>query len=122
MNEVYYLIFSPGKIVTIFRRPDDPLPREYYGLPYISMDDGIWSVVLTELVIQDEFVYEMIRAKIEEVISVLKAYGPVRVAFPVWDRMLIHLTVEPTENDYECADLDWLLDSFLSLRGPEIIL
>ena len=122
MNEVCYLVFTPGKITVVHGRQDSQLPKEFYEFPLMRIDEAVCEVVLNELVLQDELMYEMIRVNIEQVIRILGAYGPVRVAFPTWDRMLIFSAVKPTENDMKCSDLDQLLDSFLSLRGPEIIL
>lgn len=120
MNEAYYWVFGTDGIISV-RGYGASLPEELRGFPVICFKNSIYRVQINTLVTEDEYVYESVRKYILDAFRVLETAGAVRVEFPAWFIMDIY-AVERSASEEPYWDVDQLLDSFLSLRGPEMIL
>ena len=120
MNEVCYLVFGTDGIVTL-RGYDIPLPERFRGYPVIRIKDSVYRVQINTLVIENDDVRGMMRACILQAFKDFSEFGAVRVEFPAWYIMHIY-AVERSAAEEPYWDPEQLVDSFLSLRGPEMIL
>ena len=124
MSEIIFLVFTNGEKAVMLVGFQD-LPEKYHGYPFIKITPSFSQVVLTELIEANKYSRELIR---EEILELIEFYGRTERAcmeFPYWDTMFIY-AMKPEnvkrENMAEYEDIEQLVDSYLSLRGPEFII
>ena len=113
-----YLVFTEDTVAIFDGFGDLPEPYSFY--PRMKVTNRFAEVRLTDLVLESEIAKSLLHVNILEGIKTFGTVGHVRLEFPCWDVMFIYAEEEKTEEEYH--DVEQLVESFLTLHGPEFVL